>query len=192
MISTVQQQIAYQQSEATRLDSAACLLAAFRRLGIPETMMDIGCGPGHLVQIADSLGVKAEGIDISLPEEEIRLPGGSVLFQGDIMDFVITEPSELVLCLEVAEHLPEEAADELCNLLVQATAKTLLFSAATPGQGGSGHINEQSRTYWVQKLEKRGMVHKWPVTEALRGDWAIASPGAWWYPKNLLCFYGGA
>jgi hypothetical protein len=45
---------------------------------------------------------------------------------------------DLAVCLEVAEHLPPERAEsfirELCDL-----APVVLFSAAIPGQGGTGH-----------------------------------------------------
>jgi hypothetical protein len=33
---------------------------------------------------------------------------------------------------------------------------TILFSAAIPGQGGTGHINEQWPPYWIRLFEKNG------------------------------------
>jgi len=57
--------------------------------------------------------------------------------------------------MEVAEHLLPERADsfvaDLCGL-----APTVLFSAALPGQGGTGHINEQWLSFWVSRFANHG------------------------------------
>ncbi len=187
-MATIPQQIAYEQAKATRIDSASCLLSAFRTLGLPDSLFDVGCGPGHLVQIADALGIWAEGVDISLTET-IRMPDRSVIYPGDVT--TMSHPSHtfaMVLCLEVAEHLQPDEADALCDLLVQSTKGTLLFSAATPGQGGSGHYNEQPHEYWIEKLQDRGLTYVWAVTEALRGDWSQLAPRSWWYGRNIMVF----
>ena len=186
MVATIQQQLAYEQSSATRLPSSLCLLSAFGKLGIPKSMIDLGCGPGHLVQIADSLGVWAEGYDISLPKEEVHMPGRSTLYQADITDMDIPDPAELVLCWEVMEHLEPYFAEPVCDVLSNITEGTLLFSAAVPGQGGAGHVNERPHKYWIDLLAKRGFVYVWPVTEALRGEWLQLAPSAYWYGRNLL------
>lgn len=38
-------------------------------------------------------------------------------------------------------------------------APLVLFTAAHSGQGGQGHINEQSRAYWIDRFEKHGMTY---------------------------------
>ncbi|MDP6884692.1 MAG: hypothetical protein QF830_11185, partial [Rhodospirillales bacterium] len=42
--------------------------------------------------------------------------------------------------LEVAEHLPPDAAETFVATLV-AHGRLVLFSAAPPGQGGLNHVN---------------------------------------------------
>ncbi len=38
-------------------------------------------------------------------------------------------------------------------------AATVILTAATPGQGGAGHINEQHHQYWIDKAkEAHGLV----------------------------------
>jgi SAM-dependent methyltransferase len=61
---------------------------------------------------------------------------------------------ELVLSLEVAEHIPAEHASELIERLARATSKYLVFSAARPGQGGTGHIDESmhDRDWWIEQF----------------------------------------
>ena len=184
---TAEQRTAFEQSRATALDSAACLIAAFRLLGVPKSLMDVGCGPGHLVRIAASLAVEAMGVDSYLPGHETG--PGYVLLRADLsVSPIKLARRDLVLCLEVAEHLPPEAADTLCDTLAQATGGTLLFSAATPGQGGSGHLNEQPHDYWRAKLEARGLRFDSEATDRIRRIWSEVTLAAWWYSKNLMVF----
>jgi hypothetical protein len=62
---------------------------------------------------------------------------------------------DLVISLEVAEHLSERAADTFVQSLVDA-GKIILFAAAVPGQDGLGHINEQWPSYWENKFQQHG------------------------------------
>jgi hypothetical protein len=95
----------------------------------------------------------------------------------------------LVLCWEVAEHLPATAADTLCDTLAAFTGKWLLFTAATPGQGGSGHLHERPNSYWRFKLEARGLDFSPEYTERLRAEWSRVAGSAPWYAANLLVHY---
>lgn len=188
MIATAEQRTAFEQSARDRLQSAKCLLSAFDLLGVPGSMLDVGCGPGHLVKIAAALGVESFGMDSALPQHETG--NGYILVRADLsIPPVKLSSRDLVICLEVAEHLPPESADTLCDTLVQATGGTLLFSAATPGQGGSGHLNEQSHEYWRERLEARGLRFDPETTDRLGRMWSEVARVAWWYSKNLMVFW---
>lgn len=193
MSTTAAQRVAFEQSRATALDSTACLIATFRLLGVPDSMLDVGCGGGHLVRIAGALGAERSiGLDVSLDRRV------SERFSREVVQLIPTDlrqpvpglarTYDLTLCLEVAEHLPPESAGAICDTLAKATAGTLLFSAATPGQGGSGHLNEQPHEYWRAKLEASGLRFDPETTETLRRAWNEAVTSAWWYPKNLMVF----
>lgn len=194
MSATALQQIACNQSSATALDSAACLIAALRRIGVPGSMLDVGCGAGHLVRIASALGVaRAVGLDVCLGQRvtERNDHGGVLhLIPTDLRQPVpgLAATYDLVLCLEVAEHLPPESADTLCGTLAGAVRGTLLFSAATPGQGGAGHLNEQRPEFWREKLTARGLRFDAELTGQLRSDWTECAAAAWWYGRNIQAF----
>lgn len=193
------QRVAYQQSADTAEQSRRCLLAAFARFGVPTRMLDVGCGPGHLVRTAAALGAYAMGLDLNVAQVSTSLHGDGIY---DLLTADLTiaqgflEPFDLVLCLEVAEHLPASAAATLCETVARAVAPggVVLFSAATPGQGGSGHLNEQPNIYWLERLaaptvgQLSGLVWDQQSTSELREDWTAAAPVAWWYGKNLLMF----
>ncbi len=61
----------------------------------------------------------------------------------------------LALCLEVAEHLKPEYAETIIDTLC-ACSDTIVFSAATPGQGGEHHHNERPTSYWLELFAARG------------------------------------
>ena len=90
---------------------------------------------------------------------------------------------DLIISLEVAEHLPKERADSFVGDLC-ALGDVILFSAAIPGQGGEGHINEQFLSYWKDLFEKRGYRLYDIIRNKVQGDKKICS----WYRQNVVLF----
>lgn len=130
--------------------NARHLLMTFARLGIPKSYLDIGCGTGVMVRTARMLGVEAYGID-----QLVESDWPSYFFHGNLVDyFKLSEPVELVTCFEVAEHIHESAHATLCDTISSniADGGKLLFSAARPGQGGTGHIACRPAEYWGNEL----------------------------------------
>ncbi len=181
---------AYEQSAATSEDASRCILAAFAYLGIPKTMIDLGCGSGAMCKVAGSLGCVCDGFDSATGR--LVITGNVSLHRADLTDryAVLTGLSaDLVLCLEVAEHIaPGDDEEILLQNVNVTTADALLFSAAVPGQGGCGHINEQPHDYWRHKLSDIGLVEYASLTERLRRVWSEVAPAAWWYGQNVMAW----
>lgn len=76
---------------------------------------------------------------------------------------------DLVLSLEVAEHIPTALVPELIERLSAATSKYLVFSAARLNQGGTGHIpgSSHSKEWWRTQFEAKGLVYLPHRTNAL-------------------------
>lgn len=188
------QKVAFQQSLATSDESGRCILGAFALLGVPKTFLDVGCGVGHMVVIAAALGAEAVGLDNNVESVECAIHGEGFykLEKADLnLEQVFVDVEfDMVVCLEVAEHLPSESSDNLSDTLSSGMkiGGTLLFSAAVPGQGGSGHLNEQHHEYWQRKLCARGLYYKVKETDALRELWRRVAPNAWWYGQNAMVF----
>jgi SAM-dependent methyltransferase len=144
----------------------------------PRSVLDVGCGQGEWLEAFPVTDVW--GVDIAAPDRE-------GLLQRDL-----TEPLELgrtfdlVLCLEVGEHLPEEAADTLVVSLM-SHGDNIVFGAAVPGQEGVGHINCQPHEYWHRKFAAVGYTMHDIIRPLI--DHPHVSP---WYRNNMFLYRDAA
>ena len=90
---------------------------------------------------------------------------------------------DLAICLEVAEHISAPAGSALVRGLAKA-APVVLFSAAVPHQGGTGHVNEQWPGYWIERFEQEGMI----AIDCFRPQFWNDDEMAWWYAQNAIFF----
>lgn len=157
------------------------LAAWIRRNLQPDSVLDIGCGPGHFVEAMIERGMHARGIDLEPQEYQW-------VSQGDITKRAFRQYG-LVLCLEVAEHIPEEDAERVVNNIVDSVKPGghLIFTAAAPGQGGVGHVNCKPRQYWCQLFESSGL---WADNIGCDNLYNFAKSGyhMGWFTQNLLMF----
>lgn len=158
--------------------SAAVLCPMLVEAFEPKTAIDVGCGEGWFVRELEQCGVNATGVDGAwvdgVQHVDLTAPPYPELGRFD-----------MALCLEVAEHVPARCARDLVRWLV-SLAPIVVFSAALPGQGGTGHVNEQWPAYWRDLFA----AERYQGTGGLR-------PRIWddervegWYRNNLLVFIG--
>jgi 2-polyprenyl-3-methyl-5-hydroxy-6-metoxy-1,4-benzoquinol methylase len=150
----------------------------------PKTLIDIGCGAGTWVKVANELGVeKTLGIDGEYAIQNLLIPRDNFLPKNLNQPLEQLGHFDLAMSLEVAEHLEVDRAqgfiDDICK-----TSKVVLFSAAIPHQGGTGHINENWPEYWAEKFKKNGY---FPI-DCLREQLWTNEKVEWWYSQNVLLF----
>ena len=97
--------------------------------------------------------------------------------------FEFSERFDLTVCLEVAEHVSEKRAEGLIADLC-ALSDIVLFSAAIPLQGGEGHINENTFSYWRNLFCKNGYSCYDMVRPYIQNDGDIP----WWYRNNIFVY----
>lgn len=157
-------------------------------LGQPGNVLDVGCGLGEWSTV-ETLGWNYYGLDFGAPKDKLRMDPARYIDHDLTSDAPIKLPDDakidLALCMEVAEHLPEEHADRLVMTLC-AKADIVLFSAAIPHQQGEGHVNEQWQTYWSKLFAKYGYVGKQYHDNPVR--WTNYEQIDLWYRQNTVLY----
>lgn len=141
---------------------------------------DFGCGPGWYTYFLYKSGIQVNGYEGNPNVEYIS----SLLFNNeyhcqclDLTEaFEIDIPFEMILCLEVGEHIPQKSEDTFIRNLVKNASKFILISWAIPGQKGDGHVNCHTNTYVIEKFAKLGWYYNKTMSSLLR------------YESNLLWF----
>src|SRR5579863_8625346 len=97
--------------------------------GKPRSLLDVGCGTGTWLQAAQEFGIKdIFGVDgVNIPAERLLFPNELFRKQDLTEPWNLGRKFEVVLCLEVAEHLPERSASTLIDSLT-SHADTIIFS----------------------------------------------------------------
>lgn len=152
----------------------------------PDSVIDFGCAIGaHLEPFYES-GCTVKGVEGNLTALQHSVIPSVYIEHADLRKTYDTDGKyDLVICFEVAEHLPETYADVLVNTLSNA-GSTVVMTAATPNQQGTHHVNLQHRDYWIQKFEDRQMSYNEEDVEKFRDKLEVTKTT--WIPKNIMIF----
>jgi len=157
----------------------------------PHSVIDLGCGTGAMLDALRLRGVRVKGFELSETAVAICRRQGLDVERFDLVSESMRpgQVCELALSTEVGEHLPCSAADRYVALLC-ALAPVIIFTAATPGQGGLDHINEQPHAYWIEKFARFGCVFQEEKSLTWRKEWRSREI-PFWYHQNLMIFKRG-
>jgi 2-polyprenyl-3-methyl-5-hydroxy-6-metoxy-1,4-benzoquinol methylase len=151
----------------THLDEGALehLIHAFQI----RSMIDIGCGPGGMVQLARAKGLDAVGVDgdplvpdlSGLPDENLVIHDFT---RGPLM---LDRKFDLAWSVEFLEHVEERFQSHYMDLFQHA--RYVFLTAAPPGKPGHHHVNCRDAAYWVEVFSRYGFAYDRETTEALKG-----------------------
>ena len=151
----------------------------------PRSVVDVGCGRGTWLSVfkefgvSDILGIDGDYIDrkmLQIPQEQFM--------PSDLRKPIeIQRKFDLVVSLEVAEHLPSDCAQTFVESLVRL-GPAIVFSAAIPFQGGLHHVNEQWPDYWARMFAQKGYL----VVDCIRKRIWQNDNVEWWYAQNTIAF----
>ena len=134
-----------------------------------QTVLDVGCAQGFLMEPLHEKGFDVRGIEIS--EDVLDFLSDELKSRVRVGDFSKANGSyDLVCCIEVAEHIEPVRSEELVDKLSDLAEAWIYFTAAPPGQPGHGHINCRPHQHWIQWFEQRGWQMSDTVTGKLRQD----------------------
>jgi SAM-dependent methyltransferase len=181
----------YDDVEQLVARSAPVLAASIIKAFNARRVIDVGCGTGALLGALRDRGCSCFGLEYSDAGLERCRSRGLEVRKFDLEQESLEKQIgtfDLAISMEVAEHLPPACADRLVDLLTSLSS-TIVFTAATPGQGGVDHVNERPHEYWIEKYRSRGYRYELKLSEELRALWK-ASGVVSFYHCNLMVFRG--
>jgi SAM-dependent methyltransferase len=155
-----------------------------KALGI-DCVLDVGCGRGVWLSEWLASGVsQVQGVDGAYVERtSLAIPNENFRATDITEPFDFGRHFDLVQCLEVGEHVPPDRSEMLVDNIVRH-GRVVLFSAATPGQGGEFHVNEQKLSFW-RDLFRRHDYHPFDYIRPLVTNDRDVEP---WYRYNALLY----
>ncbi len=171
------------------LNSAHVIIPMVLKLVPAKQVVDVGCGDGtwlsvfHKLGVRDTIGIDGTHVDRRL----LQIPDEQFMAKDLSLPFELSRTFDLALSLEVAEHLPQQAASAFVLSLIKL-APAVLFSAAIPCQDGEKHINEQWPDYWISLFKQHNFLAIDCIRSRIWENELVES----WYAQNIFLFVDGA
>ena len=184
----------YSSVSKRAIESSKIIAQVLQEVINPRSIIDIGSGEGIWLNTigrcfpsVKSLTALDLQVHISKHFDELTQMKADFKFIERNFELDCSLPNEkydLAICLEVLEHLQKQTAELLVREISRKTS-VIVFSAAMKGQGGTGHINENSLDYWVELLASNGFI---PL-DVFRNKLKISKSVPDYYKQNLILFW---
>ena len=182
----------YWDAEKAHLVHTTCPLLAdwiarFLSSDRDTPLRDFGCGVGGYMKRLEEAGFRhVLGFEGAPPLEKVC---SSHIAQHDLtVPLSGTGARGNVLCLEVAEHIPDQFESVFLDTLTDhcAEGRFLILSWAVPGQGGDGHVNCRTNEYAIERMKERGLTYMPIATQDARQF--ISDTKLFWFKNTLMVF----
>ena len=150
----------YDKTNIGAVQSSKVIVPIVIDLVSPKSVVDVGCGAGAWLAAFEHAGLKdIMGIDGEWISLDKLFFDPKRFLRADLSKRLtgVNRKFDLVVSLEVAEHIPTEQSGTFVDNLV-SLGDVVMFSAAVKYQGGENHINEQWQEFWAELFEARGFV----------------------------------
>ena len=160
------------------------LAAALAHFFAGRTVVSLGDGPGEYRRRILATGLVAGYDAFDGAPSSANATNGRVRFIDLTLPQYWLPEYDWVMSLEVAEHVPAEYESTLVDNLARPAREGIVFSWATPGQGGFHHVNERPPQYVEELMRHRGFRRDANASQSLRD---VATLG--WLKSNINVYY---
>jgi len=137
-----------------------------------SSMIDIGCGPGGMREVAESIGITWYGVD---GDPAVATPkSGIALHDFTIGPYSRSEKFDLAWSVEFLEHVSEGYLPNYMELF--SKCRIVAATAAPPGYPGHHHVNCRGLEYWQGAFAANGFRFNATATAALRDASTMQKP----------------
>lgn len=147
-----------------------------------KQVYDFGCGWGKYLSDLDKKGFKKlKGYEGVVPSKKYF---ENIAPQDLTQKFKVGKKGN-VICLDVAEHIPEKYVDVFLDNICNACDDKLVMSWAVRGQGGTNHVNCLDNHEAIALVEKKGFKYLVEVTQSARNS---IGEFCQWFTNSILIF----
>lgn len=161
---------------------------AVNRTFIFKSIIDIGCATGDFLEEFEKRGKIIAGIEGSDNARRFLRVDPAKIYNVDLRYGLspLGMRFDLVISLEVAEHIEEKYSDNYISTLKQFS-DNILITAAPPGQKGLHHVNCQPAKYWIDRFSGNGFEFNKEKTRKFKKELFIYRE-----KKGINCYYNNA
>jgi hypothetical protein len=138
----------------------------------PRTALDAGCAMGFLVEALRDRGVDCYGVDVSeYAIAQVREDIRPYCWQGMVTD-PLPQTYDLVICIEVLEHLAAQEAERAIANLCRHT-DDILFSSTPTDREEPTHVNVRPPDYWAEAFARHGFYRDLSFDASFVAAWGV-------------------
>ncbi len=182
-------------ADEPKLKFADIVVTKICELGGIRTAYDFGCGSGIYTEALIRHRIDTLGLDVNdtLTKKQLHTARRNMMFVDlslrGLMDNFF-EPRDLVVSIEVAEHIEERKADIFFGNIIDL-ADRWIFLTASPDHG-KFHVNPQPRNYWIEKVEQfKKHEYRKNLSETTMEYFRMTIPikeGQIWFKRDVMIF----
>lgn len=156
-----------------------------------QTVLDVGCAKGLLVQAFVEQGADARGFDLS----QHAIEDADEAIRDRLASRSATEPIEgrfdLITCIEVLEHLSPSDAELAIDRMCAATDRIVMYSTPEDFHEPT-HGNVYPTAGWAAAFAARGFFRRTDIDLGFLTPWAIYLERGELSPRDVVHRYEGA
>lgn len=138
----------------------------------PQTVLDVGCAMGFLVESLRERNIDAHGIDVSeYAIQHVRPDLQPYCHVSSILE-PLPRRYDLIVSIEVLEHLSSTLCEDAIKNICAAT-DDVLFSSTPFDYREPTHVNVQPLEYWAEFFALNGFVRDFDFDASFITPWAV-------------------